>query len=254
MNHTARKRFGQHFLTDPRILANIVGEMHPRPEDHVVEIGPGLGALTHCLLPHLKHLHVIEIDRDLAAKLRSEPLAAQITVHETDVLTFNFASLPSPLRVVGNLPYNISSPILFALLPHASHIVDQHFMLQKEVIDRMVAQPGCSTFGRLSVMLQAYYDMEHLFDVPPESFDPPPRVMSAIVRMVPKPQAHREAIPHAVFARIVGTAFAQKRKMIRNNWAGVVPTELSEQAGIAPTSRAEDISCAQFLEVARNMA
>ncbi|HEX4844172.1 MAG TPA: 16S rRNA (adenine(1518)-N(6)/adenine(1519)-N(6))-dimethyltransferase RsmA [Limnobacter sp.] len=251
MKHLARKRFGQHFLTDQNILAELLGEMRPKPTDTVVEIGPGLGALTQWLLKALPHLHVIEIDRDLAQRLRSGAWKDKLTVHEVDVLKFDFSQIAPPMRVVGNLPYNISSPILFALLSHADRIQDQHFMLQKEVIDRMVAEPKTPDFGRLSVMLQAYYNMEHLFDVPPECFDPPPRVMSAIVRMVPKPSPERHAIPHALFARVVSTAFSQRRKMLRNTWADVVPSEVAEAAGIALTSRAEEISTAQFLQVAQ---
>ncbi|HEX4917035.1 MAG TPA: 16S rRNA (adenine(1518)-N(6)/adenine(1519)-N(6))-dimethyltransferase RsmA [Limnobacter sp.] len=251
MKHQARKRFGQHFLTDQNILAELLGEMRPKATDTVVEIGPGLGALTEWLLKALPRLHVVEIDRDLAQRLRSGVWKDKLTIHEVDVLKFDFSQIEAPMRVVGNLPYNISSPILFALLNHVDQVQDQHFMLQKEVIDRMVANPKTPDYGRLSVMLQAYYDMEHLFDVPPECFDPPPRVMSAIVRMVPKPQAERQAIPHNVFARVVSTAFSQRRKMLRNTWAEVVPTAVAEAAGIALTCRAEEVSTAQFLKVAQ---
>lgn len=251
MKHQARKRFGQHFLTDQSILSNFIGDMRPSPTDTVVEIGPGLGALTQWLIKSLPHLHVVEIDRDLAQRLRSGPWKDQITVHETDVLQFDFAQIPAPFRVVGNLPYNISSPILFALLEHADHVIDQHFMLQKEVIDRMVAEPKHSEYGRLSAMLQAYYDMEHLFDVPPECFDPPPRVMSAIVRMTPKPAAERHSIPHKLYGQIVTAAFSQRRKMLRNTWANVVPEHIAQAAGIALTSRAEEVSAEQFVQVAK---
>ncbi|MDH4394744.1 MAG: 16S rRNA (adenine(1518)-N(6)/adenine(1519)-N(6))-dimethyltransferase RsmA [Limnobacter sp.] len=251
MKHQARKRFGQHFLTDTGILTQLTGEIRPLPDDHMVEIGPGLGAMTAWILKHIKHLHVIEIDRDLAERLRTGQWKDRLTVHEMDVLNFDFATLPSPLRVVGNLPYNISSPILFALLPHVDRIVDQHFMLQKEVIDRMVAKPGTSDYGRLSVMLQAYYDMELLFDVPPESFSPPPRVMSAIVRMEPRSKAQRDEVPQTVFSKIVSAAFAQKRKMLRNNWADLVPAEIAEHAGVAMTARAEEVSCEQFIQIAK---
>ena len=251
MKHQARKRFGQHFLVDDNVLSSIVGSIAPRKTDAVVEIGPGLGALTQWLLKYLDHLHVIELDRDLAEKLRSGVWASQLTVHQGDVLEFDFSKLPSPLRVVGNLPYNISSPILFSLLSAIDQVKDQTFMLQKEVIDRMVASAGNKDFGRLSVMLQAYYDMEHLFDVPPEAFDPPPKVMSAIVQMTPKPASERQDIPHATLAKIVTAAFSQRRKMLRNNWAGLVTPEQAEAAGIELTSRAEAISTEQYLEVAR---
>jgi len=171
MKYQTKKRFGQHFLTDQSILANLIGEMRPRADDTLVEIGPGLGALTFWLLKAVNHLQVIEIDRDLAEKLRTGSWKDKLTVHEVDVLKFDFRQLAAPFRVVGNLPYNISSPILFALLEVADRVVDQHFMLQKEVIDRMVAAPKTSDYGRLSVMLQADYHMDHLFDVPPESFE-----------------------------------------------------------------------------------
>lgn len=254
MKHQARKRFGQHFLTDQSVLSNLIGEMRPRPDDTLVEIGPGLGALTFWLLKAVNHLQVIEIDRDLAEKLRTGAWKDKLTVHEVDVLKFDFNQLLAPFRVVGNLPYNISSPILFALLDVADKVIDQHFMLQKEVIDRMVAAPKTSDYGRLSVMLQAYYDMDHLFDVPPECFDPPPRVMSAIVRMVPKPANEREKIPGDMFSRVVSTAFSQRRKMLRNTWADVVPESVAAQAGIALTARAEEIASAQFVHVAQMLA
>ncbi|HEY1058048.1 MAG TPA: 16S rRNA (adenine(1518)-N(6)/adenine(1519)-N(6))-dimethyltransferase RsmA [Limnobacter sp.] len=253
MKHQARKRFGQHFLTDQTVLANFLGDLRPSPADTIVEIGPGLGALTVWLLKVLPTLHVIEIDRDLAQRLRTGPWKDRLTIHEVDVLKFNFHDIQAPFRVVGNLPYNISSPILFALLEHADRIVDQQFMLQKEVIDRMVAKPRDSDYGRLSVMLQAYYDMTHLFDVPPECFDPPPRVMSAIVRMVPKAKVNRDAIPGDIFSRIVSAAFSQRRKMLRNTWADVVPFEAAAAAGIELTARAEEISAAQYVQVAQWM-
>ncbi|HEX4857345.1 MAG TPA: 16S rRNA (adenine(1518)-N(6)/adenine(1519)-N(6))-dimethyltransferase RsmA [Limnobacter sp.] len=254
MKHLAKKQFGQHFLTDQSVLSNLIGEMRPRPDDTLVEIGPGLGALTSWLLKAVDHLQVVEIDRDLAEKLRTGPWKNQLTVHEVDVLKFNFQQVKAPFRVVGNLPYNISSPILFALLEVADRVVDQHFMLQKEVIDRMVAQPKTSDYGRLSVMLQAYYHMEHLFDVPPECFDPPPRVMSAIVRMVPKSAEERALVPTEVFSRVVSTAFSQRRKMLRNTWNGVVPESISSAAGIELTARAEEIPAEKFVKVAQLMA
>lgn len=254
MKHQAKKRFGQHFLTDQNILSSLIGEMRPLADDTLVEIGPGLGALTFWLLKSVKHLQVIEIDRDLAEKLRTGAWKDKLTVHEVDVLKFDFSKIQAPFRVVGNLPYNISSPILFALLDVADKVIDQHFMLQKEVIDRMVATPKTSDYGRLSVMLQAYYDMDHLFDVPPECFDPTPRVMSAIVRMAPKPAAERAQIPHSLFSKVVSTAFSQRRKMLRNTWANVVPEAIAQQAGIVLTARAEEIAPQQFVHVAQLLA
>ncbi|MDX1668745.1 MAG: 16S rRNA (adenine(1518)-N(6)/adenine(1519)-N(6))-dimethyltransferase RsmA [Limnobacter sp.] len=251
MKHQARKRFGQHFLVDENVLSGIAQAIGPLPTDNLVEIGPGLGALTQWVLKYTGHLKVIELDRDLAQRLETGAWADKLTVYQSDVLKFDFSELGPQLRVVGNLPYNISSPILFKLLEHIDQVQDQTFMLQKEVIDRMVAQAGQKDFGRLSVMLQAYYDMEHLFDVPPEAFDPPPKVMSAIVQMVPKPDRLRDGIPHATLADLVTSAFSQRRKMLRNNWANKVSPEQARQVGIELTARAESISTEQYIELAQ---
>ena len=216
MRHIARKRFGQHFLTDGAIIDGIVDAIDPRPGDPMVEIGPGLAALTQPLVERLGRLNVIELDRDLAVRLREHP---HLNVIESDVLRVDFTQLAShlnapKLRVVGNLPYNISSPILFHLLDHVAVIQDQHFMLQKEVIDRMVAKPCTSDYGRLSVMLQWRYDMEDVLFVPPESFDPPPRVDSAVVRMVPLAQPPQ--IDVKLMEEMVQVAFSQRRKLLRH--------------------------------------
>jgi 16S rRNA (adenine1518-N6/adenine1519-N6)-dimethyltransferase len=216
MKHVARKRFGQHFLSDSSIIEGIVAAIAPLPSDAMVEIGPGLAALTQPLVERLGHLTVIELDRDLAARLRSHE---QLRVVESDVLRVDFSALAATLgspriRVVGNLPYNISSPILFHLLDHVAVVQDQHFMLQKEVIDRMVAAPATADYGRLSVMLQWRYAMESVLFVPPESFDPPPRVDSAVVRMVPLAQP--PAIHFKTYSDLVQTAFSQRRKILRN--------------------------------------
>jgi 16S rRNA (adenine1518-N6/adenine1519-N6)-dimethyltransferase len=216
MRHVARKRFGQHFLSDPAIIDAIVRAIDPRPGQAMVEIGPGLSALTQPLVERLGRLTVIELDRDLAARLRAHP---QLDVIESDVLKVDFAQIQSALsaiklRVCGNLPYNISSPILFHLLPYAAHIQDQHFMLQKEVIDRMVARPATADYGRLSVMLQWRYAMEDVLFVPPEAFDPPPRVDSAVVRMIPR--ADFAAVDPALLSELVQVAFSQRRKLLRH--------------------------------------
>lgn len=213
MKHIARKRFGQHFLTDAGIIDGIVRAIAPQSGQAMVEIGPGLAALTQPLVERLGRLTVIELDRDLAQRLRSHP---QLDVVESDVLRVDFSELANGrrLRVVGNLPYNISTPILFHLLDHVAAIEDQHFMLQKEVIDRMVAPAGHSDYSRLSVMLQWRYDMENVLFVPPESFDPPPRVDSAVVRMVPKPAPPVMDVP--LFGELVQVAFSQKRKLLRH--------------------------------------
>lgn len=247
--HQARKRFGQHFLTDGIVIEGIVGAIAPAQDDHVVEIGPGLSALTQPLLRSLKHLKVVEIDRDLAARLRNKHSPEKLTVIEADALTVDFASLGAGLRVVGNLPYNISSPILFHLIAAADVILDQHFMLQREVIDRMVAAPGTSDYGRLSVMLQARYQMEKLFDVQPESFDPPPRVVSAVVRMIPLPATRLRPVSDSALEKVVARAFSQRRKMLRrslSDWAALIPWD---DLGIAPTARAEEISVEKFIRL-----
>ena len=214
--HKARKRFGQHFLSDQSIIEAIVDAIAPRPGQFVVEIGPGLAALTQPLVERLGELTVVELDRDLALRLRAHP---QLTVVESDVLKVDFralaASRPEPMRVVGNLPYNISSPILFHLLEVADVVQDQHFMLQKEVIDRMVAAPSTSDYGRLSVMLQWRYAMENVLFVPPESFDPPPRVDSAVVRMVPL--AEPPAVDAKRLEELVKVAFSMRRKLLRHS-------------------------------------
>ncbi|MBE7941913.1 MULTISPECIES: 16S rRNA (adenine(1518)-N(6)/adenine(1519)-N(6))-dimethyltransferase RsmA [Ramlibacter] len=214
--HVARKRFGQHFLSDPAIIDAIVRGIAPRPGQAMVEIGPGLAALTQPLVERLGRLTVIELDRDLAARLRQHP---QLSVIESDVLRVDFGAIARdagmPLRVVGNLPYNISSPILFHLLPFAAQVEDQHFMLQKEVVDRMVAQPATSDYGRLSVMLQWRYAMESILHVPPEAFDPPPRVDSAVVRMVPL--AAPAAVNPGRLSALVQAAFSQRRKLLRHS-------------------------------------
>ena len=220
MKHIARKRFGQHFLSDDGIIDAIVREIAPRPGDAMVEIGPGLAALTQPLVERLGRLTVIELDRDLAQRLRAH---AQLDVVESDVLKVDFAALADRLvvpparglRVVGNLPYNISTPILFHLLGFADRIVDQHFMLQKEVVDRMVATPATSDYGRLSVMLQWRYAMDNILFVPPESFDPPPRVDSAVVRMVPL--AEPPVVDAARLGELVQVAFSQRRKLLRHS-------------------------------------
>jgi len=217
VKHVARKRFGQHFLTDPAIIDAIVRAIAPRPADVMVEIGPGLAALTQPLVERLGRLTVIELDRDLAQRLRTH---ARLDVLESDVLRVDFSALAQArgsraLRVVGNLPYNISTPILFHLLDHAGVIADQHFMLQKEVVDRMVAPPDTAAYGRLSVMLQWRYEMQCVLLVPPQSFDPPPRVDSAVVRMVPATQFVAAAQP--VLQALVQAAFSQRRKLLRHS-------------------------------------
>jgi len=248
--HQARKRFGQNFLTDESVIDGIVRAIAPAAGDHVIEIGPGLSALTRPLLERLPHLTVVEIDRDLAARLRKQYPAERLTVIEADVLTVDFAAQGEGLRVVGNLPYNISSPLLFHLMAAAGQVRDQHFMLQREVIDRMVARPGGTDYSRLSVMLQSRYRMTKLFDVPPEAFDPPPKVVSAVVRMVPLGEDRPRPKSETAFEQVVAKAFSQRRKMLRGvlaDWTAHIPWEA---LGIEPTARAEAVSVAGFMGMA----
>ena len=253
VRHVARKRFGQHFLADGGIIDAIVRAIAPNPGEPMVEIGPGLAALTQPLVERLGHLSVVELDRDLATRLRAHP---QLTVIEADVLKVDFAQLqaacaPARLRVVGNLPYNISSPILFHLLPYANIIQDQHFMLQKEVIDRMVAQPATAAYGRLSVMLQWRYEMEDVLFVPPEAFDPPPRVDSAVVRMVPR--AEPAGVDVDLLSKVVQVAFSQRRKLMRHT-LGRWLQEHSFEGAFDTQRRAEEVPVAQYVALAQALA
>jgi len=245
LKHIARKRFGQHFLTDGAILDAIVSAIAPEPGEALVEIGPGLGAMTDPLVARCEKLTVIELDRDLAARLRKRP---ELDVIESDVLQVDFGSLAQrfgqQLRIVGNLPYNISTPILFHLLGAVEHVVDQHFMLQKEVVDRMAAAPGSKDYGRLSVMLQWRYDIESVLDVPPESFDPPPRVDSAVVRMRPLPVV--QPIDAALLEELVRVAFSQRRKMLRNT-LGRWLDERGFAGDFELQRRAEEVPVADYL-------
>ncbi|MFL9666106.1 16S rRNA (adenine(1518)-N(6)/adenine(1519)-N(6))-dimethyltransferase RsmA [Variovorax sp. AB1(2024)] len=253
MAHIARKRFGQHFLSDGGIIDAIVREIAPQPGDAMVEIGPGLAALTQPLVERLGRLTVIELDRDLAKRLREH---AQLEVIESDVLKVDFAALAErfpgkPLRVVGNLPYNISTPILFHLLGYAHLVADQHFMLQKEVIDRMVAKPATSDYSRLSVMLQWRYKMEDVLFVPPESFDPPPRVDSAVVRMVPL--ATPPAVDAARLGEIVQVAFSQRRKLLRHT-LGKWLQEHGFEGEFDVQRRAEEVPVDEYVALAQAVA
>ena len=250
--HQARKRFGQNFLVSPGVIRKIVDAVAARTGDTVVEIGPGLGALTEPLLEMLDHLHVVEIDRDLIARLHHRFPPERLSIHEGDALKFDFAALKQDglLKIVGNLPYNISSPLLFHLAEQAEHVAEMHFMLQKEVVDRMVAAPDTSDYGRLSVMLQYRFFMERLFIVPPGSFNPAPKVDSAVVRLLPlKVDSSRTAIDEALFARLVTAAFSQRRKMLRNTLKAFGGESLLEANGIAPTARAETLSVSDYIRL-----
>ena len=290
MKHIPRKRFGQNFLSDPDIIRACVSAITPKPDDLMVEIGPGLGALTHPLLDTLHHLHAVELDRDIVSWMQGHYPAGKITIHNKDALKFDFSSLTessvsSPgmiarrqgrgdetvqtvqrgadtaanaasapemrrIRVVGNLPYNISTPILFHLLENAEHIIDMHFMLQKEVVERMVAAPSTPEYGRLSVMLQYRLYMEYLFTVPPDAFDPAPKVESAFVRAIPHSTLPFIANDEKKFANIVTAAFSQRRKTLRNTLKGILDDDGFEALGIDSRLRAENLSVAQFVAMA----
>jgi 16S rRNA (adenine1518-N6/adenine1519-N6)-dimethyltransferase len=248
MRHLPRKRFGQHFLADSAVIDAIVGAIDPQPGERLVEIGPGLGAMTDPLVARCGRLTVIELDRDLAARLRKR---SELDVVEADVLTVDFAALAArlggPLRVVGNLPYNISTPILFHLLGSVDHVVDQHFMLQKEVVDRMAAAPGGKDYGRLSVMLQWRYDIESVLEVPPESFDPPPRVDSAVVRLIPLPAP--PALDAKLLAELVAVAFSQRRKLLRHTLGRWLEQRGQPQA-FDVQRRAEEVPVQEYVDLA----
>ena len=250
----AKKHLGQHFLVDPHYIARIVAAIQPGPEDLMVEIGPGPGALTRPLLAALRHLHVVEFDRDMVARLQAEFPADRLTIHPADALAFDFGALGEGLRVVGNLPYNISSPLLFHLAEYAGGIRDMTFMLQKEVVDRMAAAPDTPDYGRLPVMLQARFAVTRLFIVPPGAFQPPPKVDSAIVRLVP---LALEAVPyndHRVFSNVVARAFGQRRKTLRNTLKGVADDAAFAAVDIDPVRRGETLSVAEFAALANHLA
>ena len=246
-HHIARKRFGQHFLVDLSVIDGIVRAVDPQPGEAVVEIGPGLGALTKPLLLRCGALTVIELDRDLAVRLRQQP---GLEVVQADVLKVDFTELAAgrKLRVVGNLPYNISTPILFHLLNHTANVHDQHFMLQKEVVERMAASPGSKAYGRLSVMLQWRYQIESVLDVPPEAFDPPPRVDSAVVRMLPLPVD--ATVDATRLSELVTAAFSQRRKLLRHTLGRWIEAQ-GLQSDFDLQRRAEEVPLAEYLSLAR---
>ncbi|PKO50171.1 MAG: 16S rRNA (adenine(1518)-N(6)/adenine(1519)-N(6))-dimethyltransferase [Betaproteobacteria bacterium HGW-Betaproteobacteria-20] len=250
MKHIAKKRFGQNFLTDQSVIASLVAAISPQADDLMVEIGPGLGALTKPLLQKLKLLHVVEVDRDIIAWMQKAYVNCAISIHNADALKFDFTSLGNNLRVTGNLPYNISTPILFHLLDNVSHITDMHFMLQKEVVERMVAAPSTPAYGRLSVMLQYRLQMDYLITVPPEAFEPAPKVESAFVRCVPHATLPFEAKDEALFAKVVLAAFGQRRKTLRNTLKGLLDDNGFTALNINSQLRAENLTVANFVSIA----
>jgi 16S rRNA (adenine1518-N6/adenine1519-N6)-dimethyltransferase len=256
--HRARRRFSQNFLHDAHYVARIVDAVDPQPGERVLEIGPGLGALTAPLLERCAAMTAVEIDRDLAARLRQRFDATQLQLIEGDALRLDWQRLaaadPRPLRIVGNLPYHISTPLLFALLPAAARVRDQHFMLQKEVVERMVAAPGGRDYGRLSVTLQFRYRLARLFVVPAGAFSPAPKVESAIVRLVPKPEGELPAVDAEAFARVVAAAFGQRRKTLRNALSDLLDAAAIRACGVDPGARAETLPVAAFVALAQRLA
>jgi 16S rRNA (adenine1518-N6/adenine1519-N6)-dimethyltransferase len=250
--HRPRKRFGQHFLHDPIVVARLVAAINPAPEDAVVEIGPGEGVLTAPLLERVQRLEVIEIDRDLVAQLRARFAAERLVVHEADALTFDFGRLPDGLRVVGNLPYNVSTPLLFHLAAFVDRVRDMHFMLQREVVERMVARPSTPAYGRLSVMLQTRFRLEPLFRVAAGAFRPPPKVESAVVRLTPLPPAARAAVDFALLSRLVAGAFSARRKKLKN----ALPLDAAgfTALGLDSNLRPENLSPDDYVRVAQYVA
>ncbi|MEW7997418.1 MAG: 16S rRNA (adenine(1518)-N(6)/adenine(1519)-N(6))-dimethyltransferase RsmA [Candidatus Thiodiazotropha endolucinida] len=254
MNHRPRKRFGQNFLHDPGIIQRIVQAIDPQPGDNLVEIGPGQGAITTELLSLIGRMQAIELDRDLVGPLAERCASlGELQIHNTDALKFDFTQLAvaeRPLRVVGNLPYNISTPLLFHLLDQADQIRDMHFMLQKEVVDRMAAKPGSKTYGRLTVMLQARAEVTSLFNIGPGAFNPPPKVESAFVRLLPLKQSPYQIDDWDRFSRLVSQAFSQRRKTLRNSLGKLLTADAITAAGIDPGNRAEQLSVAEFVNLA----
>lgn len=250
--HIPRKRFGQHFLRDQNIIQRIVAAIRPLPSDHLVEIGPGQGALTVPVLRLARRLDVVELDRDLIPELSERTGRGGVTIHEADALTFDFASLCPPqqrLRIIGNLPYNISTPLLFHLLTYSPMIEDMVFMLQKEVVLRLAAGVDDDDYGRLSVMMQYHCKVEHLFDVPPSAFHPPPKVQSSIVKLTPYRSYPFVAKHYDTFATIVRLAFGQRRKTLRNSLKEIVDPSIWDQLPVRPDLRAENLSVKDFVDI-----
>ena len=254
MGHQPRKRFGQNFLINQIVINDILHAIGPQPQDVMVEIGPGLGALTQPLSRALAHLHVIELDRDIVARLRDSYSAGNLTIHEGDALKFDFVSLGAKLRVVGNLPYNISTPLLFHLAGQIGCVRDIHVMLQKEVVERMVAAPDTAAYGRLSVALQYRFEMEKVLDVGPEAFHPQPKVDSAVVRMLPRAVREPLAADEALFGRITTAAFSQRRKTLRNTLRNILELPDFEALDIDPGARAETLSVSDFVGIANRVS
>ena len=254
MKHVAKKKFGQNFLKDSSIIHAIIQSIQPLQDDLLVEVGPGLGALTKPLLEKTKHLFAIELDRDIVNWMQNQYSKNNITIFNEDVLNFNFHQFDKKIRIVGNLPYNISTPILFKCIEDIKIITDLHFMLQKEVVDRMIAAPSSSEYGRLSVMLQYYFALEHLVHVPKESFDPEPKVESSFVRLIPYDHYPFVANNIDQFGKIVKEAFSQRRKTIRNTLKNFMNANDFENIDINPQLRAENLSVSDFVKISNYLS
>ena len=249
--YRTKKRFGQHFLHDQHVIHKLVSAIHPQVSDHMVEIGPGLGALTFPLLEHVNELHVVEIDRDVVKRLKQKN-NEKLIIHEVDALNFDYSALindEQTVRVVGNLPYNISTPLIFHLLESSSQVLDMHFMLQNEVVQRITAKPNNKSYGRLSIMVQYYCQTEYLFFVGPESFDPPPRVDSAILRLTPYQTKPFIAKDEKQFSALVAQSFSMRRKTLRNNLKKLLSDEQITRVGINPSARAETLTVEEFVKL-----
>lgn len=254
MAHAPRKRFGQNFLKNQAIIHNIMNALHPNPCDTVLEIGPGLGALTHPLLKDLHHLTAIEIDRDLQAHLATLPEAKnKLTLINADALTLDYSQFGDKLRIIGNLPYNISTPLLLHLLHYTPYIEDMHFMLQKEVVERLAAQPGCKAYGRLSVMVQYFCEVEHLFNVPPTAFDPEPKVESAIIRITPFTTSPYPDVSFPDLEQLVAKAFSMRRKTLANNLKPEISATTLTALGINPSARPEQITIKDYVHIVKSL-
>jgi len=253
-SHRARRRFGQHFLADPSYIARLVRAIDPQEDNRIVEVGPGLGALTEPLLRRVNTLHVIEIDRDIVARLSSRFSTDRLLIHQGDALEFDFSSLGPQLRVVGNLPYNISSPLLFHVADHMAAVRDCHFMLQKEVVDRLAAAPGSKIYGRLSVMIQYRFNAEKLFNVPAGAFRPAPQVESAFVRLTPYAQLPWPARDEQLLSAIVNRAFTLRRKTLRNALTDFVDADQLRDLSIDPGLRPEQLPVEAFVRIANAVA
>lgn len=257
MKHTARKRFGQNFLHDQHVINRIISRFHPQQGEFILEIGPGLGALTWPLLEQIEELHAIELDRDLVARFEADPRTkGHLFLHQQDALTFDFSTLAAPqkkLRIIGNLPYNISTPLLFHLLEYADRIQNMMFMLQKEVVQRITAGPGGKNYGRLSVMLQAQCKIEKILDVSPGAFTPAPKVDSAVVQLTPHTSPFIDIPDSENFAMIVKASFTQRRKTLRNNLKGILSESEIIAAGVDPSVRAETLSLENFAALAKQI-